>query len=135
MSQVGADLVRRFIGALNRRDLEDFLAVCHPDVEFRSFASDLGGPFRGHAGMRVYFHEFTDTFDEYHFEIERIEDRGDLLVGWVRAHARARASGVDLDWQPVVATRLRDGRLWRVAAGRCEQEAINSVGLSNKRAN
>ena len=134
MSQVDAQLVRRFLDALNRRDLEDFLAVCHPDVEFRSFASDLGGTFRGHAGMRAYFHEFTDTFDEYHFEIERIEDRGDLMVGWLQAHARARASGVDLDWRPVVATRLRDGSLWRIAACRDEPEALDSVGLRNNRA-
>ena len=135
MSQDGAELVRRFLDALNRHDLEDFLAVCHPDVELRSLASDLGGSFRGHDGIRVYFREFTDTFDEYHFEIERIEDREDLVVGWVGVHARARTSGVDLDWQAVLATRFRDGRLWRAAACRTEQEALDSVGVRNKRPN
>lgn len=135
MSQDGAELVRRFVDALNRRDLKDFLAVCHPDVEFRSFASDLGGTLHGHAGIRDYFHEFTDTFDKYHIEIERIEDLGDVIVGRLRGHARARASGVELDWQAVMATRLRDGRLWRAAACRREQEALDSVGLRNKRAN
>ena len=135
MSQDGPELVRRFVDALNRRDLKDFLAVCHPDVQLRSLASDLGGTFRGHAGIRSYFREFTDTFDDYHFEIERIEDRGDLMVRWLRVHARAGASGVDLDWRAVVAFRLRDGRLWRVAACRSEEEALDSVGVRNKRAN
>ena len=135
MSQDGAELVRRFVDAFNRRDLEDFLAVCHPDVEFRSLASDLGGSFRGHAGVRVYFREFTDTFDEHRLDIERIEDRGDVTIGWMRGRARARASGVDLDWHAVFATRFRDGRLWRAAACRSEQEALDSVGVPNKRAN
>lgn len=95
MSQDGAEFLLRFVDALNRRDLKDFLALCHLDVEFRSFASDLGGTFRGHVGMRRYFHEFTDTFDQYHIEIERVEDRGDVIVGRLRGHARARASGVE----------------------------------------
>jgi ketosteroid isomerase-like protein len=130
MSQENVELALRYVDALDRRDVEALVAVCDPEVEFRSFFSDLlGGTFHGHTGIRDYFREFADTFEQSQIEIEQVDDQGDLVVGRLRAHALARASRVDVDWQVQFAARVRDGSLWRIAACRSEAEALEAVGL------
>src|SRR5512132_3361010 len=44
----------------NRRDLDAFVALCDPDVEFFSRLAELegGGPYRGHGGMRSWWQNF-----------------------------------------------------------------------------
>ena len=130
MSRENVELAREGIDAVNRRDADALVDVCHPDIEFEAYFSQvLGGTFRGHSGMRAYLREVQETFLEFVIEIERIEDRGDLVVAQMRAHGRG-VSGVDVSWQAVVATRFRNGKAWRMASHPSEQEALEAVGLS-----
>jgi ketosteroid isomerase-like protein len=130
MSQENVALARRYVGGLDRRDIEAMLAVCDPEVEFRSFFSDvLGGAFHGHNGIRDYFREFTDTFEQSEIEITQVQDSGDLVTGRLRAHAQARASHIGVEWQVQFAARIRDGSLWRIAACRSEAEALEAIRL------
>ena len=43
MSQGNVELARRYVDALDRHDVEALVAVCDPEVEFRSFFSNLLG--------------------------------------------------------------------------------------------
>ena len=49
-SQENVELIYRGIDAYNRRDLDAFLALCDPEVEFYSRLIEVegGGPLRGH---------------------------------------------------------------------------------------
>ncbi len=129
MSQENVELAQEGIDAVNRRDAEALIGVCDPDIEFHAYFSDvLGGTFKGQSGMRDYLREISETFEEFVIEIERIDDRGDVVVAHMRAHGRG-VSGTDVKWQAVVATRFRNGKAWRMGTRQDESEALEAVGL------
>ena len=51
MPQESIDLLHQTFDAFNRRDLDAFLALCDPEVEFISYLMQVAGgqPYRGHA--------------------------------------------------------------------------------------
>jgi ketosteroid isomerase-like protein len=63
MSKENVELYRRGIEAFNRRDLEAFLALAHPDVVGISRVLAIeGGSYRGHDGTREWWKELLDVF-------------------------------------------------------------------------
>jgi ketosteroid isomerase-like protein len=58
-----------------------------------------------------------------------VEARSDLVVGHAKAHGRG-VSGVDVKWQAIIATRFRNGKIWRMASRPTEIDAVEAVGLS-----
>jgi hypothetical protein len=56
MSRENMALAYRAADAFNRHDLEAFLALCDPDLEFysRLAAVEGGGPYQGHDGIRTW---------------------------------------------------------------------------------
>ena len=124
------DVLRAGVDAVNRRNAEALVATCEPDVEFRAYFNQVsGGVFEGHAGMRAYLREVTETFAEFVIQMEQAESRGhELVVAHMTAHGRG-VSGVDVEWQAVIAIRFRDGRAWRMASHPTEREALEAVGL------
>jgi ketosteroid isomerase-like protein len=130
MSRENVEVIRRAIAAINLRDLDALLESCDPEIEFSSLLSALGTTFRGHEGMREYLREITDNYEEMHLEIERIEDRGEVVTAALHARGRGKASGVTLEWDIAYAARLRNGRGWRVASRSTEADALEAVALS-----
>jgi ketosteroid isomerase-like protein len=63
MSQENVELVYRLNDAFKRRDLDAYLALCDPDVEYYSRFGEVegGGPYRGHEGVRSWW-EKRDRF-------------------------------------------------------------------------
>ena len=130
MSQEHIDATRAAIDAVNRRDADALIDLCDPEVEFHAYFSDvLGATFRGHAGMRAYVREITDSFDEFSIDVEKIEDREGFVVAELHALGRGKASGADVEWRASYVARLRDGKGWRAAARPTEKEALEAVGL------
>jgi ketosteroid isomerase-like protein len=61
------DLVRRAFEAFNSRDIEAALPLMDPGVEFHAPTSELangGRPYRGHNGMRKYYDDVDDVWQE-----------------------------------------------------------------------
>ena len=72
MSQENLEQIyRRGIDAVNRGDLEGFLASVHPDVEFTSLIAEAEGEtFHGHDGVRRWWHEVALPLGGLHGESE-----------------------------------------------------------------
>jgi hypothetical protein len=50
MSRENVELLRRFVDAWNRRDIEAMIALCDPGVEYHSVYAAVGGAvYHGHA--------------------------------------------------------------------------------------
>jgi ketosteroid isomerase-like protein len=87
------------------------LERCSPDVEFDWSRRLLDASvFRRHAGVRRWYEETKELFEEMYFEETEVVDAGDdvVLVGQVRL--RGRGSGVDVS--------SRGGTVWTVAGGK-----------------
>jgi ketosteroid isomerase-like protein len=132
MSQENVELLHQAFDAFNRRDLDAYLALGDPELEFISYWMQVegGGPYRGHDGVRDWWERLFDVFPDFTGEIEEVRDLGDRTIARVRVHAH----GVESD-APMTQT------MWLVAEWRhkkaiwwhfvsSEAEALEAAGLS-----
>jgi ketosteroid isomerase-like protein len=89
--------VREAIDAINRGDVDGFLARTDTDFEWVVLeASPLAGKYRGRAEVRAYVQEWLDTFEDLRLGIEEMVELDDRVLVVVRASARGKASGVEV---------------------------------------
>jgi ketosteroid isomerase-like protein len=75
MSQENVEVVLQGIEALNRRDVDAFVALVSPDVEWEdsAFWSEHARIYRGEAELREWFDQVVlEPWESIHFEIEEI---------------------------------------------------------------
>jgi ketosteroid isomerase-like protein len=119
MSSPNVAAVQSGIEAWNRLDLEGFMAMWHPDAEWRPAfpkgTEGAGGVFRGEQGIRDAWVSVRAAWEEYRVETETTRMVGDDMLVLGRIHARGKTSGIEIDspWSAVVT--FQDGlasRAW-----------------------
>jgi ketosteroid isomerase-like protein len=122
------DVVKAVFVAFAERDLERVLELCANDVEFIAVTSDYAGrtePYRGHEGMRQYFRDVEEVWDELRLAPTDYRVVGDqvLVTGRVSARSAARTVSGSTGW----VWRVRDGKVAQVRAYASAEDAIASV--------
>jgi len=125
------EVVEAVFAAFAERDLEAVLELAAPEIEFIAVTSDYAGrtePYRGHEGIRQYFRDVAEVWDElrltptdYRMVREQV-----LVTGRVSARSPARVVSGSTGW------------VWRVRAGKVvwgrvyasAEDAVAAVGLS-----
>jgi ketosteroid isomerase-like protein len=122
--------------AWDRAAIDELIAISDPDIEFVSiFAGMEGRTYRGYDGFREYFADMSDTWAEFHRDIEKMIDAGgDKVVVFFRLRGTARVSGVPVDERVTTVFELRKGRLYRMVVFRDPAEALRAAGLQNESA-
>ena len=114
MSQENVELYRQGIDAFNRRDLDAFLALAHPDVVGVSRVLAIeGGSYRGHEGTREWWNNLLDVFPDFTIEVVSVRDAGQLTVSELRNRAHGEGSAAPLEefiWQ---VSEWRNGQVVR----------------------
>ena len=129
MSQENVELARAMHAAVNRRDLDGYLALVHPEVEFRSLIAEAEGrDYRGHAGVREWWESVIESLGGMHSEIEHIKAFED--GGVIRVRLTGKVEEVELSQTTWNAFRVRDGTVVWWGFFRTEAEALEAVGLS-----
>jgi ketosteroid isomerase-like protein len=114
--------------AIERDDLDAFLALTHPEIEFHSLIAEAEGrTFRGHDGVREWWESVIRSLGVRpgHEHIEGFRDRG-----ITRMRLAGRVGGVEVPQAMWMAWRVRDGLLIWWATVRTEAEALEAVGLA-----
>jgi ketosteroid isomerase-like protein len=125
-----SELYRRGLEAWNERDVERFLETVHPEFVLRSRLTDVEGTaYQGHAGVRQYFTDLAEAFNELRMEIEEIEERGDWVVVTLRLTGTGAASGAGLDVDVISAVRFRDGLVVQSFTERTKEDVLAAAGL------
>jgi ketosteroid isomerase-like protein len=134
MSQENVEAFKRAVDATNRGDVEALLEYVDPGVEFVAFMEVLlGGEARvytGHAGVREFFRDFSDHFDQLHWEYPDIRDLGDRVLAIGTFRARGRASGAEVETPLAALTDFENGIATRVWSTGDPAEALEAAGLS-----
>ena len=124
MSEENIALARRAFDALGRRDIDGFLAITHPEIEFTSLIQESEATvYRGHAGVREFLDLMITVFPDWRPVVEHVEAVGDSTIVKARVQGTAARSGMPLEqtmWQ--VAT-VRDGMVAGWSWYRTEAEA------------
>ena len=130
MSQENIEAVRRGYDSWRNRRSLDF-ELLDPDVEWRTAdLLDGGVVLRGHDGVREWFRQMSEIWDDMWWDVERLNDVGDQVVALTRAHARGRDSGAMTELVIDAVWTIRDGRAVRVETYMDPADALRAVGLA-----
>lgn len=108
------EVVRRSWEAFNRGGLDAIEEFWHPDIEWRAAEGEVDdiGVFRGRDGMRRYYGDWLDTFDDWQVEVaEVVFHEDECVVAVVRSSARGRASGVRTHGRYAIVYTVRGGQI------------------------
>ena len=114
-SQLSSEkLVRRAFEAIHRREMEVILEMFTEDAYFMPMTGtrvETSG-YSGHAGIREYFEEMADVWEEMHPYATEVRDIGDSRVIVIGGCAvRGRGSGAPTDTAMAWLHEIRDGRI------------------------
>ena len=130
METVNEAAARGFGHAITAGDREAGLAVCHPEIVFRSMIGISGRSYRGHDGIREYYDDIESAWAEWSVDIERVSEAADGRVAIVMTmRARGKGSGAVLAERTAHVWTLRDGRLLRNELFREPEDALRALGL------
>jgi ketosteroid isomerase-like protein len=122
------EIVGAGFDAWNRGDLEVWLAMGDPRIVFRTggIFPDFEPVYRGHDGMRSFWHQLREPWDSLRAQIERVDEHHDALVVWLRFFAEA-ADAPPVTLPVITAFQLRDGLITRMCTAATPDEALEGV--------
>jgi ketosteroid isomerase-like protein len=132
MSERNVELVRRFNGAFNARDIDAAIACCDPNIEFHSAFATVGGAiYNGHDGLRRWQRDYEDAWgDGIRIEPEAYFDLGEHTLAFGMLHGRGRHSGVEATMPVASVARWRDGLMVYMKAYVHREDALHDLGVT-----
>ena len=134
MSQENVEAFKRAVDAINRGDIEASLKDLDPDVEFHAFMEELlggeGRVYLGYAGVREFYRDFSEHFNQLHWEYPDIRDLGDRVLAIGTFRARGRASGAEVETPLGVLTDFKNGIATRVWSTGDPSGVLEAAGLA-----
>jgi ketosteroid isomerase-like protein len=126
-----AAVVRRSYDAFNRRDLAALLPLYHPDCvwDMTHFKGWPDTPvYQGHEGLRRFFQEWYDAWDDVRTEPSDLLQIGGRLMVTCNMHVRGGASGAEVNLQFTQLGETRDGLMCLVENYSDKSQALKAVG-------
>jgi ketosteroid isomerase-like protein len=121
------ELVQRGLEALNRHDIESFVALMADDVEAAPRIAAVDGIYRGPDGVRRWGRGLLDVFPDFAFELHEIRDLGDVALASLRMTGRGAGSDAPLDELLWLVTRWSAGRCTRWSTHETEGRALEAA--------
>jgi ketosteroid isomerase-like protein len=116
MSEEQALLVERLYEAFNRRDPEEIVAICDPEMEFfpvvTAEAVGREAPYKGPDGLHAYLADASRVWEELLITPSKVEQRGEVVLVRGRVYARSRDLGIR-DMPVAWIWEIRGGRFVR----------------------
>jgi ketosteroid isomerase-like protein len=130
MSQENVEIVRRGYEALNRRDIEAWIDLFHPEVEAHDLAGMPDAPIRrGRDALREWVAMMEEIWVDARYEPGEVIEAGEFIVVAVRATARGRGSDVPMDIPMFHVFEVQHGKIRRSWAYLDRAEALEAAGL------
>jgi ketosteroid isomerase-like protein len=128
MSRDISTLLQEGYDAVNRGDLDGFLAGLDPDVEFTSLIAEADGrTYHGHAGAREWWESISAPLGGLHIEALSMRTQGSVAVAHIRG--TGSVSGVRVSQAMWHVARWRDDKVTWWAFGRTEHDVLEAAGL------
>ena len=102
-----------------------------PDGELHSaiIGGAEGRVYRGHDGLRQWFADSMESFEELRTELIEFRDLGDRIVAFGHIHPRGRECGLELDTETGWVFTVRKGKFVRAEGFLSRTRAIEAAGL------
>jgi ketosteroid isomerase-like protein len=119
--------------AYNRGDIETTLQTLHPEIEWQT--SDVAlerQTYRGHEGVRSFFEDNLETWDDHHVEAQEFIEAGEYVVVPIRVLGRGKASGIEVAARFVQVWKFRDRKIAQLRVYVDKAEALEAAGLGRR---
>ena len=123
-------LAEAAIDAYNRRDPDAFAALWHPNCEWHPFltARVEGDPgYHGHNGLRAWFEDVGEMFEEMHGDLDDVRDIRGRLVGLGHLTTRGRGSGAEVTSEVAWVLEVEDEMIRRGWAYNDHDDALRAA--------
>jgi len=134
MSKENVESFKRGTELLNRRDIESFLEMLDPEVEwYPGLVALLEGEttvYRGREEVRALFQDIFEAFADFRFEFSEIRDLGDRILAVGEMRGRGTESGAEIESPWAFLIQLRNGKATDVRVYLDTKEALETAGLS-----
>jgi ketosteroid isomerase-like protein len=131
VSRENVEVVRRGHDTFNQRDLETYLSLHVPDVDFMPYERAIEGlgPYHGHDGVRQWWRETLEVLPDLKVELHELRDLGDTVLARGRLSGRGAGSGASFERTYWGLFRCRDERIAWWYPFQTEAEALEALGL------
>jgi ketosteroid isomerase-like protein len=129
MSQANVDLVRRWFEGLERRELSP--EICDEEILIRNWdESPIRGPYHGHEGLRRWWADFDEAFENVHVKLkEAIAVDDDRVVTAQHVVGRFRLTGIEVDGPFGAIVTVRNGKIASAIGYASPGRAKKAAGL------
>jgi ketosteroid isomerase-like protein len=136
VSQENEEMVRRWVAAINRADVDELIRLADPSIYYLPYLGSISGEagaYRGHDGLRQYVRDLAEAWSAYSVEIQSLEDLGDEVLMEGRLRATGLTSGLDVDaelaWVHSFRSGTGEGRYMRLRFFPDRAEALAAAKL------
>ena len=130
MSEDSVAIVRRWSDSL--QDGEPAVEMCHAEVEITNWEEfPSRGPYLGHDGVRRWWEDVGDPFEEFQWEtlsVEAIDDERCLTIQRFAGRFRHTGLEAEFDWGAIIG--VRDGKIVNAVGFPTERQARRAAGLA-----
>ena len=131
MSKENVEIVRRAGRAFVNRDLEGWVGCFDGNAELLLPRNVLeGGSYQGHEGIRQAFADVYETWEAFDFDVESVQERGDLVLLLGRATNVGKGDAPTVEYESAWFCRLRAGKIVYFRPFQSHAEALEAAGLS-----
>jgi ketosteroid isomerase-like protein len=131
MSEENVELVRRGIDAVNRGDLDEWLATFSSEAEFHTtgqFADER--VYRGHAGVERLWAQLREDMEELSLSASDIRAVGDRMFVAGTMRGRGKRSKAGFEQAFCYALTFQDGLIVRLEVYLDPEQALEAAGLT-----
>lgn len=121
------EIVRRLWDASHRGDTDAVFEFYDPNIVWDSGGSGPlgeGGLYEGHEGVRQFFRDWVESFEDYEARAEDFSEEGEKVIVRFRVTGRGRGSGVETDMRRWNVYEFRSGLIVRIQIFETEAEAL-----------
>lgn len=133
MSEDHADVIRRFVDAWNRQDVDALVTDLSPDVVWEENPEfpGLREVYRGPAEVREWAEEILEPWESSHAQLEEITQLSDdRVLTEVVITGRSKGAGVPVELRFWLILWFVAGKVKRRQVFWMRQEALEAAGLS-----
>jgi uncharacterized protein len=124
-------VVREFVEAFNRRDIDFMTARLDPEIELSEWPTAPGaGTYRGHDGVRRAFDSWFEAWAWMQVEIVDVVEADDRTMVTLRQRAKGKGSEVEVEIESFNVYTVRDGKLTRLELFTEREPALAAAGLT-----
>jgi ketosteroid isomerase-like protein len=130
MSRENVEVVRNWLEAWNRNDLDQMLSFFDPEVQWCTSGAfpDLDPVYRGHDGYRRFWREFTELWESFQIKSDEERDCGEQVLALGFFEARGREE-LEVRRPTASVWTFRDGRVIVVQVYADHAQALEAVGV------